>query len=418
MPRVLVYDLALLSPASYSFQVMPTIRTGILKGFYKPDYGSGSIVNLLASIIRSRGGFSPHPSLKPMDTGRLERAAKVIYLLVDGLGKHQLDTYLDNGYGRHFFARHRHRVISSVFPATTAAAVTTYATGASPTEHGVLSWWLNLHDLGTVGNVLIEETRLGAPLKGPDFNLHEYLQMPSYLNSTTGERALLSYGHITESTLSNAGTRWTRKTGYETLTGMREAVLQFARSSCHGLAYVYWPELDTRCHAYGCFDSVTVKHFDQIDEVLASIAAELRGTDSVLLVTADHGLVDTPEDRYVDLSAVPGLYDTLATLPAGDSRQLSFFIRPSLRREFMAYGRSFTEIGVLVPGARLIRGGYFGPGHPHPGLKGRVGDYVLIARDNYAFDAPPTGMPAGSLIGTHGGMSKEEMRVPLYVIGD
>ena len=39
---------------------------------------------------------------------------------------------LYQGYGQRFFARHPHRRITTVFPATTAAAVTTFDTGSLP----------------------------------------------------------------------------------------------------------------------------------------------------------------------------------------------------------------------------------------------------------------------------------------------
>ena len=42
---------------------MPIINSGRLKGFYLPDYPKGSIINLLSSVIRSRGGRSPHREL-------------------------------------------------------------------------------------------------------------------------------------------------------------------------------------------------------------------------------------------------------------------------------------------------------------------------------------------------------------------
>ncbi len=395
---------------------MAVIKKGNLRGFYKPDYDGGSIVNLLASVILARGGFSPHKALAGCCVRHLDQAERIVYLLVDGLGKHQLDAYLNRGCGRSFFSRHPHEVVSTVFPATTAAAVTTCATGSSPAEHGVLSWWLNLHDLGVVGNVLLEKTRTGAPMDAPGFDLRDYLKLPSYLDGTSGGRALLSYGHIPESALSNAGTEWNSKECYRTLEGLKKSMMNYAHSSGERLAYAYWPELDACCHEYGCFNSRTLAHFDAIDSMLACLADELRGTGTVLLVTSDHGLVDCPDGCFIDLSKVDGLYDCLATLPSGDARQVSFFVRPSRRRDFLNCCSMLDEAGVLVRGQELIRMGIFGPGRSHPSLSGRVGDYVLIARNGFAFEAPPSGFQASALAGYHGGMSRDEMLVPVYTI--
>ena len=52
-------------------------------------------------------------------------AQKVVYLVIDGLGKEQPDRYLTSRRNAAFFAEHPHQTITSVFPATTAAAITT-----------------------------------------------------------------------------------------------------------------------------------------------------------------------------------------------------------------------------------------------------------------------------------------------------
>mgnify|MGYP001767025662 CR=1 FL=1 len=162
---------------------MPVIRKGLLKNFFPPDYSGGSIVNLLASVIRSRGGHSPHADLKGLPAGDLKGARKVVYLVIDGLGQQQLDRYLASRRRAAFFAEHPHQTITTVFPATTAAAITTFSTGASPAEHGILGWHLHLHDLGMVSTILPATTRTGSPMAGEKFDLRRYLKLPLPLDS-------------------------------------------------------------------------------------------------------------------------------------------------------------------------------------------------------------------------------------------
>ena len=71
---------------------------------------------------------------------------------------------------------------------------------------------------------------------------------------------------------------------------------------------------------------------------------------------------------------------------------------------------------MCVTGEELLRLGVFGPGRQHPALAARLGDYVLIARDGYAFAHTPAGAKSDFNIGNHGGMSKAEVQVPLYVV--
>jgi hypothetical protein len=89
-------------------------------------------------------------------------------------------------------------------PATTAAAITTFSTGATPAEHGILGWHLHLADLGLVGTILPVVTRTGVPLADARFNLARYLRLPVYLDSIRGGKQLLSYGAIPFSRFSRA----------------------------------------------------------------------------------------------------------------------------------------------------------------------------------------------------------------------
>ena len=397
---------------------MGVIGQGPLKGFYAPDYDGGSIVNLLSSIIRSRGGQSPHSELAVLPASALAGFRKVVYLVVDGMGELQLERYLEAGGGREFLAANRRHTLTTVYPATTAAAVSTFGTGASPLEHALIGWYVNLVDLGIVSTILLARTRTEVPIAGPDFKFAEYLRLPSYIDSTRGIRELLSFGQIPWSKFSLAVGQWHRRWAFGTLAGMVRQIAAFARRPESGTAYAYWPGYDTYCHEHGCDHPKTNRHLDAIDRALAGLSERMRGTGAALLVTADHGLVDSIPEHRIELRDVPGFIGCLATLPAGDSRQVQCFVRPSRVKTFLdLVRRRLGKACVCVPGEVLLSSGLLGPGEPHPALAGRVGDFVLVAKDDYAFAASLPGAPSLFNVANHGGMSAREMRVPLYVAG-
>ncbi len=386
-------------------------------GFHFPDYRGGSIVNLLSSIIHALGGVSPHPRLKAVDPRVFKGVSRIVYLLLDGVGYNQLSRFMAAGGGGRFFSRHPFERITTVFPSTTAAAVTTLSTGATPAEHGVLSWHLHLPDLGLVGAVLPGTTLMGTPLAGDDFNLKRYLGLPSYISPVRRHKRLLSFGALGQSAYSNAGTRWNGYGAYRTLAGMERQTVGFARQGGRGVAYVYWPLYDTLCHRQGVHARKTRLHLAEIDASLGRLSSRLAGTGTLLLVTADHGVVDAPPPRRIDLAAVPGLLDCLALLPAGDARQVSCFVRPGRVGRFHdVVARHLAEASVCITGEELLESGLLGPGRPHPSLRGRVGDYVLLARDDYAFRVTASLTKARVHVGTHGGLSADEVYVPLYAL--
>lgn len=396
---------------------MPLVEHGPLQGFYVPDYDGRSTVNLLASLITAAGGHSPHAPLRSPATGTFERSRCLLYLVIDGLGRHQLERHLAQGQGQRFFARHASETISTVFPATTAAAVTTFDTGASPTEHAILSWYLHLPDLGCIATVLRTTNRLGMPLVPGTFDLQAYYRVPSYVSSIPIHRALLSWKDIPDVPFAAVGTLWEDRRSYLELDGMVDTAATFAAEPGRRIAYVYWPRYDGLCHELGCTAADVDAHFDAIDESLGQLVSRLRGTNTTLCVLADHGLVDAPGTHCVDLSTVPGFLDCLATAPAGDQRQQSCFVRPAAVDDFLhLVDRELREVCHCIPGTMLLKAGVFGPGEPHPALRQRLGDYVLLCKEGYSLIHTPPGLAPVSMPGAHGGMSAEEIRIPLYVV--
>ena len=397
---------------------MPLLHKGPLQGFYFPDYDGESILNLVASIIRSRGGQSPHRELRGLDARRLAGARRLVYLIVDGLGEDQLGLHIASGGGARFLGALPHRTISTVFPATTAAAITTLTTGASPAEHGILGWHLHLPDLGMVSTILPATTRTGMPIAGTGFSLRDYLRLPSHVETVPCPTELISQGAIPRSRYSLAGTRWTRRFSFNTLKGLERRILAFARRRGPGLAHAYWPDYDGICHAVGCGGRLASAHLEEIDAFLDRIVSRLRGTGTALVVTADHGLVDARPGCSLELRGIPDLYDCLAVLPSGDARGVHCLVRPARVREFLATVRKhLSRACACVPGKDLLESGAFGPGEPHAALPSRVGDFILLAREGCGFAATPAGFETHFKVGNHGGMSAAEMLVPLWVVG-
>ena len=128
----------------------------------RPDYSGGGFVNLIASLVEGRGGAPRHPPLRSLPAAEIVEAENVVLLIVDGLG----DNYLRNSGGT--IARHRRGSMSAVFPSTTASAITTSYTGATPLEHGLTGWYTYFGESACVAAPLPFERRgdkmpLGIP---------------------------------------------------------------------------------------------------------------------------------------------------------------------------------------------------------------------------------------------------------------
>ncbi|MGD9612877.1 MAG: alkaline phosphatase family protein [Kiritimatiellia bacterium] len=328
-----------------------------------------------------------------------------------------MHRFILSGKGRKFFALHPWQKITTACPATTAAVVTTLATGSSPTEHAILGWHLNLPDLGMVGTILPFVTRTDTPIAPPEFNLEKYLALPAPLAAIRGRRVLISQGDIPTSRTSMAQPWWTERRSFENLDGLLRQLRTFARSRGRASAYAYWPAYDSYCHVHGPEGQIPAKHLAELDAFLGRLVRALSGTDTLLLVTADHGHMQT--HVRIDLSKIPGFYDALATLPSGDARMVQCFVRPARVKDFLRMTRAAPLLGAAacVPLSDVLRSGILGPGTPHPALKNRLGDYVLFAAPGHAFLYPSAQSGEKKIkFGNHGGLSSDELEIPLFVV--
>jgi hypothetical protein len=120
-------------------------------GIILPDYGGGSIANLVASIGAAFGapqtGLAPLALLAPE---RLRKKSKVLLLVVDGLGL----RYLRDAHPGSTLRQYLRGGLTSVFPSTTATAITTFMTGLAPAQHGLTGWHMYLEEIDAVGAVL------------------------------------------------------------------------------------------------------------------------------------------------------------------------------------------------------------------------------------------------------------------------
>src|SRR5487761_2453755 len=133
-----------------------------------PDYHGGSIVNLMRSIeraldARACAAAAAYPDLGALPAQALAGARNIVLLVIDGLGYDYLTgAGADSALRRHLEAR-----LTSVFPSTTATAVSTFLTGVGPQQHALTGWHMWLRELGCVATTLRFCPRHGgAPFSG------------------------------------------------------------------------------------------------------------------------------------------------------------------------------------------------------------------------------------------------------------
>ncbi len=372
----------------------------------RPAYDGGSILNLAASIIKAGGG-SRHPSARLLPPRELRRAKRIL-IIIDGLG---YDWLRERGKGS-FLAAHLRGALTSVFPPTTASAMTTINTGLSPREHGVTGWFVQYKEAGMLLAPLPPRTRsfgLTVPVV-PGLNA------PSLFERARQRRGVeILPRRVVSSPYNKVVSRGAVLRAYETMRGFFRQAGAAVKGQGLLLVKAYWPGYDSLSHQYGPASRKVREHFRELDRAVERLAERLNET--LLVVTADHGFTAVKERLRV--RDHPLLEEALAAPFSGESRAPYCLVHAGQRERFEAYVRQ--RLGrwcELWRSEELLAEGLLGPpgGADHPMLRHRLGDYALVMKPGCIFTDELLGEEAKRHRGVHGGLSREEMFVPLIVI--
>ncbi|MDH3317158.1 MAG: alkaline phosphatase family protein [Gammaproteobacteria bacterium] len=385
-----------------------------------PDYSGNGIVNLMTSIVAGLGPipaeprngdrlYKPHSVVTP---DMLEASKHVVLMVFDGLGYGYLRRRIPDGA----LSAGLNAPMTSVFPSTTTSAISTFLTADAPQQHGLTGWYIWLREIGMVASPLPFRSRPGSKLLG-SFGLRPgtLFDRRSVFDQIDRDCFMVQPATLWDSPYTRAHTGSAMVKPYRKLKQMFARIRRITASRKPSFTYAYWPELDTLGHRHGMESESAVDHLAEIDQGVADLLDVIQRHDVCLIVTADHGFVDTDEQSWVELSGHPELGATLAVPLCGEPRAAYCYVHPDRRDEFEGYVRErLSHQCDLHKSEDLFARGYFGHGIPHPRLRERIGHYCLIMKGNYAIrDRLETEKHGKNMIGVHGGVSDAEMLVPL-----
>lgn len=350
-----------------------------------PDYGGGSIANLMAELEGRLGTTPPLPGLNADLAAAIPDADTYVVVLFDGLGDHQLAHPAASSLAGSRVGR-----LDACFPTTTAVSMASMATSLAPAGHGILSHFLHLRS-GTV-NALKWRT-----ISGKDSGI----DTTTFLPETAWERlGAVGKEPITVQPASFEGTplsrllyRGARFEGVWSASDWIDATASMAGTPGR-LIFAYWPMVDVAAHTAGQDSDVYRSQLAEVDGMWSHLTTRL-SEGAVAVATADHGHLDYGRNDREPL-------DRHGATVFGDPRAL--FLRTDDDRAARLAGEHPV---TLIDDPRPL----LGPGD-HPDLAHRAPSHVLLS------DRGKLVIPSfmdDRLVGYHGGLEPEEVEVPLLV---
>ncbi len=414
--------------------------------FVRPDFSGRGLANIAPTVLRlltGKDGLSPLPPLDPdvLPKHLQEGVRHVVLLIADGLGYHQLQREIGRGNAPHLaelLARAAagnesvsYQPITSVFPTTTVSALGSVNSAVTPAEHGLLSYTIYVPEFEMVAEMI----RWGPLNRRISFTDPEFGRSPEEFFWAQTMYARLHEAGLQRTFAINptgfAGTALTRMLhqqatyyGYVATSSLVAIVPRLLEDkSDKSYIYGYWPTVDTISHIIGPRTDEHGAEVAAFDSAIGRLLHRLPADDDTLvMLSADHGHVDTGPEQQITLDDHPELLAMLRLPPAGERRAMYLYAREGATGQVVTYVREkLGDVTAVITREEAIAQGLFGPGDLEERALARIGDVLLFPRGNKQLVATVLGldgtpMHAPLFRGLHGGLTEDEALVPLLAV--
>jgi predicted AlkP superfamily pyrophosphatase or phosphodiesterase len=398
-----------------------------------PDYSGYCLSNVPSTIMSMFGVNEGRPTLPKDALGGVDTSSidNVILLLCDGLGYSEWKRQEGKGFIGELTKKGSVRPITTVFPSTTAAALTTVSTGLTPQEHGLPEWFVYMEEIGDI-IVTLPFTRVGE--RGRD-TLEGVLNPKALIKGKTIFHKLSDAGvkctslnnrtlaFSAYSTISRGGSDVFPYSAASDLTVSLRRLVEQSRG--RNFFYAYWSYVDTIEHAYGpnneeaAVEASMISH--ALQEGFLSRLNRETAERTLILATADHGQVNVVPEETLYMNRFRKLVDALEAAPSGrkippwgSARDLFLKVRDDRLDEVESYlSRKLNGIATVLRTEEGVKEGLFGLGKPSRRFLRRAGNLLILPHGLKTVWYRYKKGDSLDLRGHHGGLSEDEMTIPL-----
>ena len=366
-----------------------------------------SLADVLPSCLSSLGmGHLPN-SLS------LTSAQSAVVVLIDGLGVHNLSSASAH-------ARFLSRALSAgtplrtVFPSTTAAALASLTTGATPGSHGMTGYRVRNPETGEVLNSL---SGLGAVDEPSRWLLREPLYLDAARQGITS--TVVAHPRFSDTPLTRIIHRGAEQHSAKSLDERVEAVLSVLTQPGKHLVILYISELDELAHNKGVSSAEWAESLESVDAALKSLSEALP-MNTGMFVTADHGVLDIPATHHY-LYGLDAEHITHISAVGGEPRCLQLYFSESSTKEerertLASWREDWSHLAWVLTRDEVIQAGMYGD--VDAAASPRLGDiFVLAHKDVVFYDERDQALTGRNMIGQHGGISERELSIPGIRLG-
>jgi predicted AlkP superfamily pyrophosphatase or phosphodiesterase len=381
-----------------------------------PFNDSVNLIDVLNALYNKAGRILQNEN-KELEKFHIQipNSDKYILLVVDGMGYNLLNRILPES----FLIRHVNSVMNTIYPTSTGTVLTSIVTGMTPDKHSINGWFSydenNNESFMTIPFVNRFEPNIPLKSKFDDifFERSVYEKLPLKTNIVVKEE-------FTNSVYSKWISGGKDVLGYKNLSHAFEILKEIVQNDENSFTYCYFGEFDKTCHLHGTNSAEAKLFLEELDKCVEKFYESSKG-ECTTIITADHGLIDIEEKNSQIILSEDSICSFFYAPPGGEARFTSFYVKDTYLNEFQVeFNIKFGDKAKLLSIDEAEKLNLFGLNGLNTIARKRFGNFVAIWNEGYAFQYSKTPLnhlnESNLTIGVHGGLTKDEMEVPLVIL--
>ena len=376
-----------------------------------PNY-EHCILNTITSILKYYKVNTNHKTLPILDQKLEQKYDNIVFIILDGMGEHILNNISPNGY----FNENKLDTVTSVYPSTTTAALTTYYSGRPPFETGWIAWSQYFKEYGRAIDMLShKESYIGEDLKNTKIDVFKEIvnYKPIYEQIEEASPDVKAY----EITPSYSDKRAKRSVRADNLNELISNVEMVCSTQGKKFILAYSDNPDGILHKFGTQSEEAKEYILNAEKQVQEMVLKLP-KDTIVIISADHGHKDI--EKVYSLNDYPEIRECLIMPESLESRSVTFWVKEDMKTQFEErFNRIFKEDFWLMTKEEFLEKNMLGFGEKHPKVDDFIGNYLALSTGSSIIKIETyLGEGKKAKKSTHCGLTKEEMEVPLIVINN
>ena len=269
-----------------------------------PDYDH-CILNTISSILKYYNVKTEHKTLKCLDEKLQKEYKNIVLLILDGMGEHILNRLSPNG----FFYNKKVDCVTSVFPSTTTAALTTYYSGKPPYETGWIAWSQYFKEYGRALDMLShKESYLGEYLKSPTIDVFEEIVNYETVFEQIEKASIDVKAYEVMPKYSERRSK--RTLVADNIDEIIENIELLCENPGKKFIMAYSDKPDATLHKFGAYSDEAKDFIIEAETKVEKMCKNL-DEDTLLIISADHGHRDIEKAYSMTNPTVTGILQNL-----------------------------------------------------------------------------------------------------------